>query len=67
MAHEEIGNILKSSYGEDLGYDSDDIEYEYYSKFKHHSDNLSGFSIINTYCLALIRRRLKNYLNRPNG
>lgn len=49
MAHEEIGNILKSSYGEDLGYDSDDIEYEYYSKFKHISDNLSGFSIINTY------------------
>jgi hypothetical protein len=43
MSHEEISNILKTSYGEDLGYDSDDAEYEYYSKFKCTSENLSGF------------------------
>ena len=34
MSHNEINNILKSSYGEDLGYDSDDDDYEYYSKLK---------------------------------
>lgn len=34
MSNEEIDTILKSCYGEDLGYNSDDAEYEYYSKLK---------------------------------
>lgn len=34
MSQEEFSNILKSYYGEDLGYNSDDADYEYYSKLK---------------------------------
>jgi hypothetical protein len=34
MSLEEINSILRSGYGEDLGYNSDDAEYEYYSKLK---------------------------------
>ncbi|CAF0858014.1 unnamed protein product [Brachionus calyciflorus] len=34
MTFEEISGILKGCYGEDLGYNSDDAEYEYYSKLK---------------------------------
>jgi hypothetical protein len=37
MSNEEIDGILKSCYGEDLGYNSDDAEYEYYSKLKDKS------------------------------
>jgi hypothetical protein len=32
MSTDEINGILRSCYGEDLGYNSDDAEYEYYSK-----------------------------------
>ena len=39
MSNEEIDAILKSCYGEDLGYNSDDAEYEYYSKLKDKSGN----------------------------
>ena len=38
MSNDEISNILKTFYGEDLGYNSDDVDYEYYSflkKFRH--------------------------------
>lgn len=34
MTSDEINGILKACYGEDLGYNSDDIEYDYYSKLK---------------------------------
>ena len=34
MSTDEINGILRSCYGEDLGYNSDDAEYEYYSKLK---------------------------------
>ena len=34
MSQDEFSYILKSYYGEDLGYNSDDVEYEYYSMLK---------------------------------
>ena len=34
MSLEDISNIIRTSYGEDLGYTSDDAEYEYYSKLR---------------------------------
>jgi hypothetical protein len=34
MSQEEFSSILKSYYGEDLGYNSDDAEYEYFPKLK---------------------------------
>ena len=46
MGSDEINNILKSSYGEDLGYDSDDIDYDYYAKLKPKkslAENTPGF------------------------
>jgi hypothetical protein len=43
MSLEEINNILKTSYGDDLGYDSDDAEYEYYSKLKTKSNGIADY------------------------
>jgi hypothetical protein len=34
MSIEEINSLLKTSYGEDLGYNSEDAEYEFYKNFK---------------------------------
>lgn len=34
MSPEEIYSILKSAYGTDLGYDTDDSDYEYFSNLK---------------------------------
>lgn len=34
MSQKEISDILKNSYGDDLGYNSDDPEYEYMSQLK---------------------------------
>lgn len=55
MSNEEIDTILKSCYGEDLGYNSDDAEYEYYSKLKDgkpiagiHQDGLVAAGIFTT-------------------
>jgi hypothetical protein len=45
MSNEEIDTILKSCYGEDLGYNSDDAEYEYYSKLKDKSNNQDTMDI----------------------
>ena len=35
MSNDEIDTILKSCYGDDLGYTSDDAEYDYYLKLKN--------------------------------
>lgn len=45
MTSDEVNRILKTCYGEDLGYNSDDIEYEYYSKLrtKQSTDQLGKF------------------------
>ena len=34
MSIDEINTLLRTSYGEDLGYNSDDAEYELYKNFK---------------------------------
>lgn len=51
MSNEEIDTILKSCYGEDLGYNSDDAEYEYYSKLKDKSNNQDTMDIAGRYLL----------------
>lgn len=38
MSQKEISDILKNSYGDDLGYNSDDPEYEYMSQLKSAGD-----------------------------
>ena len=39
MSLEEINSLLKTSYGEDLGYNSEDAEYEFYKNFKTNGNN----------------------------
>jgi len=39
MSIEEINNLLKTSYGEDLGYNSEDAEFEFYKNFKTNGNN----------------------------
>ena len=41
MSIEEINNLLKTSYGEDLGYNSEDAEYEFYKNFKTNGNTSS--------------------------
>lgn len=42
MSDKEISDILKTSYGEDLGYNSDDPDYEYYIKLRASGTNPIG-------------------------
>jgi hypothetical protein len=61
MSIEEINNLLKTSYGEDLGYNSEDAENEFYKNFKSNNNNNNNNSNTSNQTLTAKDKFYRNH------